>query len=128
MDQPDQIVGESMSRKLKREIVFDILPSEKTETNLSTSTTSLEIELDGHERMLGQQHLLDSIRDHNQRPHRIKLCAQVVQEVDRRDISPVHVIQEHDHGINPGYLLKKSRQFPFDALLRRRYRRLIETG
>ena len=51
--------------------------------------------------MLGQQQVRRPVGDNDEESHRAELGAQVAEEIDRRDVGPVQVVEEHDERLAP---------------------------
>src|SRR4029453_17169792 len=117
VNQFDEASRKQMSREFETDVRFDILGGEEFELQLAAVAACLEIVFDAQERTALAQELFGSIRDHDEERHRLKSADDVTEQIDRRNVPPMHVIEKKDQRLVARRLLQERHELPLEPLL-----------
>ena len=111
--------GKAWLGKLDGQVALDVLARQELERQLSQNAARLQVAADLQERVLvdAPSRTVDTCEQ--QHAHALEAPAQVVQQIDRGDVRPMEVVEEHDQRPDARDLLEQRGQLALDALLRR---------
>ena len=121
-----EIRREPVARKLERQVALDVARPEKTQLLLLEHAPPLQLAANPEKRMLREGHVGCAVAEHDHEPQIRQPAGQVVEDVDRRHICPVQVVDEEHQRAQPRDLLQQRAELALHALLRSDRRALAQ--
>src|SRR4030095_15974059 len=92
----------SMILELETQVGFKVRRREEAEFQLEAGASRLEVLFDSKKRMPVPQQFLGPIRHDDEDPHRCETARHVPEQIDRRHISPVDVVEKEEERLRAG--------------------------
>ena len=109
---------EAVIGELHREVAPDRVFVEVSGHDLAARAVRDQVELQREERVLRLRQLRRAARDDDEQPHVVDPVRQVSDQIRRRRIGPVHIVEAQDHRMHARDFFEQRRDLPFQALLR----------
>ena len=108
---------EAVIRELQREVPADRGFVEMSGRDLAAPAARDQVELQREKRVLRLRQLRRAARDNDQQPHVVDPVSQVSDQIRRRRIGPVHVVEAQDHRMHARDFFDQRRDLALQALL-----------
>jgi hypothetical protein len=118
MDEGREIRREPMARKLQPDVSVDCRFVEKPRRHVAAQVARHEIELQRQERVARLRELGRLVGRDDEQPPVVEAAREISDQIDRRGIWPMHVVEDEDDGVQPGDFVEERRHFELQTLLR----------
>lgn len=111
---------ERVVREFEREVALDVRPLEKAQRQVFEQAARPKVALDIEKWVLHQRHFRRPVRREHEHAHIGEAAREIVQQIDRRDVGPVQVVEEQNDRLRPRQVLEERAELALQPLLRRR--------
>ena len=118
VDQSDEFFRERVVGELQRDVFRDGRWLQVLKVDLPARAPRLQIELQRQERVLRLDQLRGPIRHHHREAHRGQPVGQISEQVHRRAVGPMEIVEKHHYRLQSRRLLEEGRHLALHALLR----------
>ncbi|HEY7474861.1 MAG TPA: hypothetical protein VH679_07605, partial [Vicinamibacterales bacterium] len=113
MDEGREIRREPMARKLQPDVSVDCRFVEKPRRHVAAQVARHEIELQRQERVARLRELGRLVGRDDEQPPVVEAAREISDQIDRRGIWPMHVVEDEDDGVQPGDFVEERRHSSF---------------